>query len=1362
MPVGTIMFLNTRSCGTIQQLDLLDRYLTEYGVEYAVISDPRLTATSPMASRNYELFADEKSMYYVCFAVRRRIRHQGHKEPELQPIAERAVALHVPDLKVELLAIYGMPVTKSHTDNDRRLSWAELHMKILDQLQGSKFDILAGGDLNAHMARQQLTEGGHLECGRCSTRVTDANGKAVLAMCKELRLRILNYEFPAPCGDHHTYVGNAAIRSSTVDFVCVSENARGRVNSLRLTSGRPPHRDMTDHRGILVQWTRVTRNTARECFQPKACPFSDDGAATPGTPEAKYEELQALLKPTKPLKEAANRTKVLGPSEQMQRLLDRRATHLGLTADDVRESQIAGIDREIEELTAREERRLWEAIERELDEAYASGKTASILKVVERYFGAPKRKVYTSKKSQEALAAHMKSVVSPEVIDTDDPVITLQEADSDSTIPQRVEDWTDEGVGGLPEEVYTDTSFGLMGAKHPLTWAVASEGGRSLCCGPVPYETFGTREPTVRNGEDWAIMEALARRQQRPLRIHTDSKHSVREHENWGKAVRSEFQKTEGGDTQLLRTTHGFKRGRRVEVVHEDGHAIGTLNYMAHVGARYAAARGKTACALTMPDGMTWARACNKYNTERELWGYMDTWQIIPAGTVKLDTTRVLPQRMDDSVPTREETKLALDDVPANVAEGYDDIRRRDLQTEEQLNALHALIVSIWENRTLPHKLRRCLMVCVAKDKSAPLGPANCRGLSLLSVVVKVLNNIIMRRLQRLPLADTQIGFVPGHNGQQGIQIIKALIEVLRNEGPGAILIFVDLHKAFDCVSRANMRFLLMNNGFSDTAAELLLQLWEHEIVLRFPNGEFSEAFHPTRGTMQGLGLSPIIFTMVMEAVLQQTHTRGVSFYSKRTGRLHCFKHMTYADDLVVVCKDAASAMEFMDALALSLKKFGLTINTKKTKIMNVVKKPEPDSRVTVAQSETKAVQRGDHASQHQEAMPTGLVVRRSIASYFGGSGKNTMVIKYKRGADAVVCPHPRCGIVFAVLNKRTGLAYTSPITNRMLLHLQELHHVEAVEAEPVHDVSELQQRNCVEYPWPPAPLYTPELWEKLSQFDRRIQVQHAGAVLEVVAIQKYLGALIDATDDMDPEVGARVAAGNRAFFKMPRGLWTSGISRARKVAVYRSVVMSVVMFGAEAWVTTGEQEKRLDRLMTTHLRTVLGMHGESIPETWDSTRCDFRLQSAQAVWTAAKLPRIRLLTIRARLRLAGQWVRMHEESELLALAHVTTMQGRRSKWWTQVELDLVEVGMPLIKAKNKVDWEKALKRLGRKGGSGAYVTGGSRETDGSDGEDHAADEDTAQQGDGECMDDDEDDAEAEWDAVDAAVAAAWDGAEEQ
>ena len=59
MRQGKVIFLNARSCGNIQQLDLLDRYLMELDVEYAAISDPRLTATSPMGSKNYELYVSE-------------------------------------------------------------------------------------------------------------------------------------------------------------------------------------------------------------------------------------------------------------------------------------------------------------------------------------------------------------------------------------------------------------------------------------------------------------------------------------------------------------------------------------------------------------------------------------------------------------------------------------------------------------------------------------------------------------------------------------------------------------------------------------------------------------------------------------------------------------------------------------------------------------------------------------------------------------------------------------------------------------------------------------------------------------------------------------------------------------------------------------------------------------------------------------------------------------------------------------------------------------------------------------------------------------------------------------------------------
>ena len=1301
---GRVLFLNVRSCGSVQQLDLVDRYLMEHDVEYAVLTDPRLTATSPLGSKNYELIADEKSRYYVCFAIRRRTREQRPQniQPELIPIAERAAALHIPELRLILLGVYGMPMTRTHTDKDRSSSWTELHARIREQMQGETAHIMAGGDLNAHICAVKLREGGHPGHERCTTRATDANGKAVLGLCKDLSLQILNYARPMPNEDYTTYIGNSAIRSSTVDYVCGSEEAVKHVEAIRLTKGRKPYGDMTDHKGILVQWRHDSAKRARVAWEPRVCPFTDGAKAEEGSPEEKYDHLVELLAKKKTRTgESGKQTEIVAPSNSMQRLLDRRAALLGLSAGTTRDAQLGGVDKEIEVLAAGEEKEKWEAVEKDIAEALTSGASGNVLKVIEKYFGAPRRKLYVSKKSKEMLVAHVKSVVSP---GDKGPQIGMPTEDIRTLMQMSVgpgvggvEDWTEEIQGEAIEDVYTDTSYGMAGALHRLTWAAVGDEGRLLYCGPVPYATFGAGEATVRIGEDWAILEAMAR-QPGPIRVHTDSKHSVKEHNNWGKLVRSEFQKTEGGDSQILRTMHEFMRGRKAELIYEEGHTSGTLSYMAHVGARFAAKRGIGTCLIEIPEGLNWSQVCSMHKTEYELWSCMDKWRTVPVPVIDLEATRVRPQRMSDATPTIEEIILSLQDIPASVSRGYDDIGRGDfLSDAEQLNVLWNLIVSIWENRSLPHKLRRIVMVCVTKDRSVPLGPANCRGLSLLSVVIKVLNNIIRRRLQRLPTSDTQIGFVPGHNVQQGIQVLKAFVEALRAEGAGAVLVFVDLHKAFDCVSRINLRALLYESGFSETAAELLMQLWEHEIVLRFPNGDYSEAFHPTRGTMQGLGLSPIIFTLVMEAVMRQTHTQGVHFFSKRTGRMHCFKHMAYADDLVVVCRDAASAEAFLDSLALNLQKYGLSINTTKTKVMGVAPRPEQSTQMPVAQAEANAISRGMHASQLPGAAPCGIEVRQSIVTFFGGkNGKETLVVKTLKGADALVCPHPRCGVVIERINRNTGQQYSTEQRVRLKLHVQDGHRVDMVEVEAVGRITESQLRRCESYGWPRAPLYDAVLQEKMTQFERRVRVTHKGALLEEVATMKYLGAMVDATNSMDPEINARAAACTKAFFKIPRGLWTSSVSTRQKAAVYRSVVLSVAFFGAEAWVLTNAQEKTMDVLVTTQLRTVTGLHAELVPHAWDSTRHDFRVPRVEAVWRSAQIPRITHLLIRARLRLAGQWMRMHAENELAALAHVTTVLGERGSWWKQVHLDAERVGLTLNKAMNKVEWEKALKVLGK------------------------------------------------------------------
>ena len=649
---GRIVFINARSCGCIQQLDLLDRYLMELDAEYAAISDPRLTATSPLGSKNYELFADEKSRYHVCFAVRRRQHGLGGDQPEMLPITERAVALFIPQYRVQLLVVYGMPMTKTHTDDDRRASWAELHSKIFEHMRDAKCPILAGGDLNAHISAKQLRDGGHPERCKCVTKSTDANGRAVLELCKALQMTILNYADDQPRNDYTTYMGNAVINSSTVDYVCVSADARGRLDgAIRLTTGRHPYGRMTDHKGLMVTWKMDTAKRQRDAWTQRECPFSETRVTTPGSPEEKYELLVERIAKSKPQRKAGSgpQTRADGPSTQMQQLLDRRVK-LGDGQDDkVREVQLYGIDQEIAALSVREERSKWDAVEKEIQDACSTGRTGNILQVIEKFFGAPKRKLHVPKKNQDALLAHMKSVVSPEqAVTHTEPEVSRWVDDmlaqgegapakgpqtgAENMRAEHVEEWGEVKDRSAAVDVYADASYGMVGATHQLAWAVVTEAGRRLYCGPVPFDTFGAQEPTIRNGEDWAIMEAMARTQMMPVRCHTDSLHSVKEHQQWGKLVRSEFQATMGGDALILRTMHGFMRGRRVQVVHEEGHTVGTLNYMAHVGARYAAQKGEATCVMEMPVGMTWEIACKKHTTESALWKYMDTWCTATAG----------------------------------------------------------------------------------------------------------------------------------------------------------------------------------------------------------------------------------------------------------------------------------------------------------------------------------------------------------------------------------------------------------------------------------------------------------------------------------------------------------------------------------------------------------------------------------------------------------------------------------------------------------------------------------------------------------------------------------------------------------
>ena len=80
----------------------------------------------------------------------------------------------------------------------------------------------------------------------------------------------------------------------------------------------------------------------------------------------------------------------------------------------------------------------------------------------------------------------------------------------------------------------------------------------------------------------------------------------------------------------------------------------------------------------------------------------------------------------------------------------------------------------------------------------------------------------------------------------------------------------------------------------------------------------------------------------------------------------------------------------------------------------------------------------------------------------------------------------------------------------------------------------------------------------------------------EVVKSFKYLGSILNVTNDIEEEIKTRVTQGSRSFYSLKHLFKSSILSRATKFRLYKTVVRPIVMYGSETWSLTSKQESLL------------------------------------------------------------------------------------------------------------------------------------------------------------------------------------------
>jgi len=302
--------------------------------------------------------------------------------------------------------------------------------------------------------------------------------------------------------------------------------------------------------------------------------------------------------------------------------------------------------------------------------------------------------------------------------------------------------------------------------------------------------------------------------------------------------------------------------------------------------------------------------------------------------------------------PSEEEIRSALSMMKTGRAPGADGIPAELLKLggDTVVQWLSSLASVVWEQEKVPEDWTKQLTIPLHK-KGSYQDCDNYRGIALLSVPGKVFCRVIQSRMAdrvNRVLRDNQCGFRKGRGCVDHIFSLRILAEKSREFNTPLYLSFVDLRKAYDSVCRDALWSVLKKYHFPDKLIRILQALHHDTKGAVRAYGRLSEEFPISTGVRQGDVLAPVLFNLFFDAIVAATlkhhpeaglkvlYNIGDPLVGSRKKMRHevVIKDLEYADDMVLVSDSMGLLEEILRTLHSTCSGMGLSINTKKTKIL--------------------------------------------------------------------------------------------------------------------------------------------------------------------------------------------------------------------------------------------------------------------------------------------------------------------------------------------------------------------------------------------------------------------------------------------
>ena len=205
-----------------------------------------------------------------------------------------------------------------------------------------------------------------------------------------------------------------------------------------------------------------------------------------------------------------------------------------------------------------------------------------------------------------------------------------------------------------------------------------------------------------------------------------------------------------------------------------------------------------------------------------------------------------------------------------------------------------------------PQPIRRVWIPKPGRRERRPLGIPTVRDR-----VVQTAMRLVLEPIFERDFAAHSYGFRPKRGCRDALRRVQTLLDA-----GYTYVVDADLHRYFDSIPHEAL-LARVRTKIADGRLLTLLEAFLHQAVLE-PLGEWT----PEEGTPQGAVISPLLANIYLDPL---DHTMAETGYEV----------VRYADDLVVLCRDATTAAAALACLSAWTTTAGLRLHSEKTRVVD-------------------------------------------------------------------------------------------------------------------------------------------------------------------------------------------------------------------------------------------------------------------------------------------------------------------------------------------------------------------------------------------------------------------------------------------